>query len=155
MTYPETPGYQQNENSKAMAKWLEETGKAKTLRHKVYNLIYNAGVEGSTTEEAGRCLRIYNSSVAARFRELELGGAIVRTARTRNIEGVKRKCHVYVITGEAYSPPEDSKRKLSKYDAGRKDALLDMRAYIRTSVFHDTTAHAILKHIDKTIEKIG
>lgn len=105
MNYPNSPGYQDTANSKAIAEWLQTTGLAARLRDKVLHIITATGTNGATTEEVSRYLGSYNSAVGARFRELEMGGAIKRTGGSRTKPGGKRLVDVYVATGNAYTPP--------------------------------------------------
>ena len=126
MTYPNTPGYQNNPNSIAMAELLEATGKAEGLRTRVYQEILVNADRGATAEEVSITLDNYTSGVAARFRELELGGAIVRSGETRKNKNGGIDLDVYVATGQVYSPPPKEK-KLTRYDTGKRDALLMLK----------------------------
>jgi len=121
MTYPQTIGYQDNENSKAMAAWLEETSKGESLRHQVYNEIAARGFDGRTTEEVSRALGIYNSGVPARFRELELGGCIIQTGLKRKKPGGKRLLNIYASTGKPYTPVIRTPKMFIGHDPASKN----------------------------------
>lgn len=156
MTYPHTPGYVNNPNSKAMADLLEATGKANTLRHRVYKMIMSMAAHGATAEEVSIELDNYTSGVGARFRELELGGAIARNGSTRKNKNGGINLDVYVVTGKPYSPPKEV-CKITRYDKGMLVILNYVASEIRVGRMtgtDDVTPYRTDRDIVNEIEKV-
>ena len=80
--YPVTPGYvPHSPTSREAAERIEPV--AGTMRAKVLDVIRGRGAEGATDDEIQRVLDLSQNSARPRRRELELGGLVRDSGRTR------------------------------------------------------------------------
>lgn len=154
--YPETPGFQKgSDTSEAAAKAMKtKAPKLRELILEAFVLSNDNGGHGFTADEmvdfVKRCRVIYNSTAAARFRELEMGGAIRKTERTRETRA-GNKAHVYYLTGQPYRKPS---KGLTAHDKGYIDALIDLKRDIvarQEQRFWELPVKTILEMIDTRV----
>nr|DAU13516.1 MAG TPA: hypothetical protein [Caudoviricetes sp.] len=92
MKYPNTPGFQaHSETSQEAAEQLQ----ADTLRNAIFDDVSLHGHIGRTADELSDSFEIPASTIAARLRELELAGRVVKTAQKRKTRW-HRNAFVYV-----------------------------------------------------------
>lgn len=92
MTYPNTPGYQaHSETSREAAERLSP----ETLVCAVLSRVQLGGKYGRTADDLSIIFDVPQSTIAARLRELELAGRVIKTTMKRETRH-KRNAFVYV-----------------------------------------------------------
>lgn len=91
MTYPDTPGAQRHsETSREAAAKLD----AGNMRDRVLRYLIDTP-QGLTCDDISLCMTVEQGTIAARLRELELKGLVIKTANKGSTR-YNRKAYVYV-----------------------------------------------------------
>jgi len=154
--YPQTPGFQKGSaTSEAAAEAMKpKAPKLRELILEAFVLSNDNGGIGFTADEmvdfVKHCRTIYNSTAAARFRELEMGGAIRKTETLRETRA-GNMAHVYFLTGKPY---QKAAKSLTAHDRGYIDALIDLKRDIvarQERRFWELPVKTILEMIDTRV----
>lgn len=96
--YPNQSGYKDDGTSRAAAEYMDETGRAKTLRNRVLDHVRKCGYNGCTTDVCAAALGESVLAIRPRFTELEHYGLIRKTKLTEKNES-GRAAAVYMWAG--------------------------------------------------------
>lgn len=155
-SYPDVPGFQRaSTESKDMAEKM--VSKAKRMRKEIAAMVKAKGHLGMTSEEASIAMQSFNSSVGARFRELELLGVIEKSELQRFNRDGTRQMVVYVSTGKEETEGKPyATNKVTKARQAVINELLELKEWLATqnAAKHGyMTLQKIADEIDKRIIK--